>query len=371
MNTTHHEPEILNTLNDPPSFENITLQEPVGIQGGAILSRIKNDKDMTLLFQTCELELKQSFNFQENESKQAMQVNFDMNTKDGNIMYQWLNAFEKKIKERIFQSRDKWFDGDIDEDDVDYFFQSGIKTYKQGNSSMRLILSRLSKPIRDKLETDRKCEHYGVNIYDEQETPLDFSDISPCNTETGMSSKSSSQFIAIIEPFGVKFTSTSFHIIYHLRQMMILSQSNKPYNQMIKQCFIRKTNDGVINSKSEVETEAELEDEDEDEAEPEPEAEPEAEPEDEAEPEPEPEPEAEPEPEDELQQVNLENILNISDETIQLKSPNQVYIDLYKQMRRKAKQSKQEAEQSFLEAENIKHNYQLNTDEIDTDTENE
>ena len=72
---------------------------------------------------------------------------------------------------------------------------------------------------------------------------------------------------------------------------------------------------------------------------------------------------------DNLKEVNkfelsLENNL----ETIQLKKPNQVYFELYKEARNKAKQAKKNAILAYLEAKNIKKTYMLeNLNDSDSD----
>ena len=70
---------------------------------------------------------------------------------------------------------------------------------------------------------------------------------------------------------------------------------------------------------------------------------------------------------DELKEVDLESSLDNS-ETIQLKKPNQVYFELYKEARNKAKVAKKNAILAYLEAKNIKKTYMLeNMDESDSD----
>jgi hypothetical protein len=73
---------------------------------------------------------------------------------------------------------------------------------------------------------------------------------------------------------------------------------------------------------------------------------------------------------DELREVDLAANLNALDENaMQLKKPNQVYYEIYKQARKKAKQAKKEAIMAFLEAKNIKKTYMLeDLDESDSDT---
>ena len=52
--------------------------------------------------------------------------------------------------------------------------------------------------------------------------------------------------------------------------------------------------------------------------------------------------------------LSLENL-----ETIQLKKPNQVYFELYKEARKKAKEAKRTTIIAYLEAKNIKKTYML------------
>lgn len=326
MTNTH---TIYQTTHSHPSFENLFLNEPTGIQGGAILSKI--DCSGRILLQTPEATIPK-FEFRKNESTQPLILSFDINRSETNRLIEWIQQFENKIKTRIYDSRDKWFDGDIDREDVEYFFQSSIKQTKH-NATIRIILSRLSKPLRAKLENPRDCEEYGVHMFNEQEEHLDFSDINTNET-----------FISMIEPIGVKFTSTSFHIVYHLRQLMMLSPDSR--EPLINKCLIEtKLRKDKDTPQIKIEEKKHIEEE------------------------PKPEPEAEPEPEPELETVNIDvNTPDESIETIQLKQPNQIYIDLYKDTRRKAKKAKREAEQAFLEAKQIKQSYQLNIDS-DTDTE--
>lgn len=67
-----------------------------------------------------------------------------------------------------------------------------------------------------------------------------------------------------------------------------------------------------------------------------------------------------------LKEVEL-NIDNNSLETISLKRPNQVYYDIYKEARKKAKEMKKQAVQAYLEAKNIKKTYMLE-DDSDSDS---
>ena len=66
----------------------------------------------------------------------------------------------------------------------------------------------------------------------------------------------------------------------------------------------------------------------------------------------------------------LDNLSNL--ETIQLKKPNQVYFELYKEARNKAKIAKKTALLAYLEAKNIKKTYMLeNIYDSDSDIDEE
>ena len=64
-----------------------------------------------------------------------------------------------------------------------------------------------------------------------------------------------------------------------------------------------------------------------------------------------------------LKEIDLSSSLVNSLETITLKKPNQVYYEIYKQARDKAKEAKHVALAAYLEAKNIKNTYML--DDID------
>jgi hypothetical protein len=70
----------------------------------------------------------------------------------------------------------------------------------------------------------------------------------------------------------------------------------------------------------------------------------------------------------EIDEINVENDL----ETITLKKPNEVYFELYKEARTKAKEAKRAAIIAYLEAKNIKKTYMLddlNDSDSDFDAE--
>ena len=69
-------------------------------------------------------------------------------------------------------------------------------------------------------------------------------------------------------------------------------------------------------------------------------------------------------------EVNFDFSTTGKDQEITLKNPKDVYIEIYKAARKKAKETREKAAQAFLEANNIKKKYNL-TEIFDSDEEDE
>jgi hypothetical protein len=74
----------------------------------------------------------------------------------------------------------------------------------------------------------------------------------------------------------------------------------------------------------------------------------------------------------ELKEINDLPLENVLEPPIQLKKPNEVYYELYKEARNKAKMAKRNALQAYLEAKNIKKTYMVeNIEDSDSDLDAE
>ena len=72
----------------------------------------------------------------------------------------------------------------------------------------------------------------------------------------------------------------------------------------------------------------------------------------------------------EILEVNLELPKDLEINSVKLKKPNEVYIDMYEQTLKKAKLAKRLAIEAYLEAKEIKRTYMLDLDEyMDDDLE--
>ena len=74
------------------------------------------------------------------------------------------------------------------------------------------------------------------------------------------------------------------------------------------------------------------------------------------------------EPDENIKEVDIDINSGNNLETFTLKKPNQVYFDLYKEARNKAKLAKKQAIVAYLEAKNIKKTYMIdNLDDSESD----
>ena len=375
--------------NESFDFSKLSLAHPVGIQGGAYFTKIENNKK-PLYIQTTKSQTRQGF--VKTGKKYYCDLMFDKNSEE---LIHWFENLEEKCQQLIFERRDTWFQNSLEESDIETAFSSTIRIYKSGKFYL--------------LRTNIKNDHNNlpaIKIYNEKETAVTMNDI---NSETDI--------ISILEIQGIKFTSRNFQIDIDLKQVMILdndpifdscliktNKKNQPQDEKIYQIpdlyeefkidelkndsidNILETNIDidkkhledikvVVNTSEALEElepidimiETEKEEKEKEETEKE-----ETEKEETEKEEKEKEDnisldldfedlneDIEENP-DELKEVNnldlsLENTL----ETMQLKKPNQVYFELYKEARNKAKVAKKNALLAYLEAKNIKKTYMI------------
>ena len=329
--------------NENFDFSKLSLAHPTGIQGGAYFTKIEYNKK-PLYIETPKGQSKQGF--VKTGKKYYCDLMFDKNAE---VLINWFENLEERCRKLIFEKRDAWFQNSLDENDIEAAFNSIIRIYKSGKYYL--------------VRTGVKNNNNGlptVKIYNENEIPLTIEDI-----------KAESNIISILEIQGIKFTSRNFQIEIELKQAMALS-----CEPVFNNCLIKKdkkiVQEPVVNSLEAIpiiesleEFEPQLEEVKEETLE-----------------------QSLPDINEEPQEITLEfeeldeNIddnneikeikeLNNNDlnlETMQLKKPNQVYYELYKEARKKAKLAKKNAIIAYLEAKNIKKTYLIeNLDDSDSE----
>jgi len=374
--------------NETFDFSKLSLAHPSGIQGGAYFTKIENNKK-PLYIQTSKSQTRQGF--VKTGKKYYCDLMFDKNAEG---LIHWFENLETRCQQLIFERRDTWFQNSLEESDIESAFNSTIRVYKSGK--FYLVRTNI-KNNHNNLPT--------IKIYNESEIPLTMDDIKP---ETNI--------ISILEIQGIKFTSRNFQIEIEIKQIMVLDDGlifdnclikngKKPLenipvfkeelkpledikfdeigdndesntneniafdlNNNINLEEITKSQETIVENNLE-----ELESFDIDMSETE-----QLRPEEKDENisldlEIEELKEDIEENTDELREVNnLDISLENNLETMQLKKPNQVYFELYKEARNKAKIAKKNALLAYLEAKNIKKTYlieNLNDSDSDIDAE--
>ena len=371
--------------NEQFDFSKISLAHPVGIQGGAYFTKIENNKKK-LHVQTCKSQSRQGF--VKTGKKYYMDLMFDKNAEE---LIQWFENLEVCCRKLIFEKKNTWFQNDLEESDIESAFNSPIKIYKSGKFYL--------------LRTNIKNNHKNspeINIYNEQEIPLSMDNVTQ---ETNI--------ISILEIQGIKFTTRNFQIEIELKQILVLDDDpqfdkclikiNKPSKVLEP---IRGTMQEVKEAKEveELEEVKELEEQQakeqqakeqqateqqakEQQAKEQQAKEQQATEQQATEPITTKELSLEIEEIEELDNIeentfSLKEVDNIEldldleenqdtldlDKPMQLKKPNQVYFNLYKEARNKAKQAKKNAIIAYLEAKNIKKTYMIE-DLIDSDSD--
>jgi hypothetical protein len=350
--------------NDTFDFSKLSLAHPTGIQGGAYFTSIEYNKK-PLYIQTCKSLTKQGF--VKTGKKYYCDLMFDKNSES---LINWFENLEERCQKLIFEKRNTWFQNALEETDIETAFNSTIRVYKSGKCYL----------VRTNIKNNNSSNLPAIKIYDEKEIPLTMSDIT-----------SETNIICILEIQGIKFTSRNFQIEIELKQVMVLdnepvfdncmiktNKKTEPYtenklettilgnvqtnvdslselevDEQVKEENIPNTLDNNLtelepidimadaeNNDDNISLELEIEDLD---------------------------IETNEEDNEALKEFNVDLKLD-SLETLQLKKPNQVYFELYKDARNKAKVAKKNAILAYLEAKNIKKTYLIeNINDSDSD----
>ena len=369
--------------NETFDFSRLTLAHPSGIQGGAYFTRIEyNNKP--LYIQTCKGQTRQGFI--KTGKKYYCDLMYDKNAES---LINWFENLEERCQKLIYEKRESWFQNSLEETDIETAFNPVVRVYKSGKYYL----------VRTNVKNNHTTNLPSIKIYNENEIPLKLEDI---NNETNI--------ISILEIQGIKFTSRNFQIDIELKQIMVLDNEPIFENCLIKTkknvnyqvetiassknisdssktsvlgmfddlidtnnsekildqedakelSFVNLENnlennleetvpldiltdtDNVNNDNNNLELEIEDLDK-----------------------------KVEDDNLDELKEVEVNTNLEQS-EPIHLKKPNQVYFELYKEARNKAKIAKKNAILAYLEAKNIKKTYMLeNLNDSDSDFDNE
>ena len=263
-------------------------------------------------------------------------------SQENDEIIQWMENLENHSQQVIFKNREQWFESGLELEDIENSFTSPMKSFKSGKFYILRtnITQRLGK-INSK-------------IFNEDEIDISLDDVS-CN----------SSVMTILEIQGIKCSSKSFQIDIELKQMMVLNPVD-----LFEKCILKKKTvlqeplgkkESLENSIVDIEEDFIKEKEE------------------------------ILEEKNDLEKMNSLNIVlekndsnelcevefNLDemskDDTFKLRERDDVYYEMYKEARRKAKVAKDLALSAYLEAKDIKNKYMLDdvsdSDESDMDSD--
>lgn len=300
-------------ITDTFDFSQLLLNKPIMINGSYVIKFNIKEKPLYLQFPECKLKN----GIQKTGKRYYCDLMF---SNENEKLIEWMENLESHCKTSIFCNR-SWFSGDLEEEDIDSFFMSTLKSFKSG----KYYTMRVHVPV-------------DLGIYDESgENKLSFDFI----TEQVC-------VIAIIELIGIKCSDKNFQIEAQVKQMLTvkeifdkcliqpLSSSSVPLPSLEKDeepTFPKIKEEKLSLTFSENTKLRE-------------------------------------EPLDDLSLVNLEELV-VDEQPFQLKKRDDIYHKMYKEAKEKAKNAKRVALMAYLEAKRIKNEYMIDDIQNDSESDNE
>lgn len=147
-----------------------------------------------------------------NSSKTYTELNFCISQK---IVIDFFENLEKVCTEKIYNNKELWFYGssDMEKDDIDELMLSTMKPYKHGKNFLVKAYIKLDK----------------LHIYDENENKIAIEDLDITN-----------EFIPLVNINNIKFSTKNFNIEIFLTQIMVVLPSDEFEKQVLIKTDINK-----------------------------------------------------------------------------------------------------------------------------------
>jgi len=197
-------------------FEKLTLLHPIGVQGGAYFTRVVFG-GKPLYIQTPQSKSRQGF--VKTGKKYHCDLMFDQNAES---IINWIERLEERCQVLLLAKNNDWFQNSLDKNELESAFNTTLRVFKSG----RFYLMRTNV----KNNTDNTPL---LKLYDERLGPVVLDDV-----------KSDNNIISIIEILGIKFTSRNFQIELELKQMMVMDQE-----PLFDNCLIKTTRPQYLGTK--------------------------------------------------------------------------------------------------------------------------
>ena len=129
---------VINSTNEF-NFNNLTLGTTQGLQGGGYFSRLLFN-DESFITQTPKCYTKKGIC--KTGKKIYSDLRFSMLEKNDSCFIDWLYKVEEKVRDLIYQSRHEWFLEPPTKEDLEYIWNSCIRNFKSDNRLVRTFIQK-------------------------------------------------------------------------------------------------------------------------------------------------------------------------------------------------------------------------------------
>jgi hypothetical protein len=337
--------DVIHEPTDNFPFDQVTLTAPVAIAGGNHhMKYVFQGKPLYMQTPVCKIKGGVHFDLSGNK-RPICDLMF---TNENESWIRWMEELETHTCKYMFERREKWFASDLEMTDIENYFQSPLKIYKSG----KFYVARTNIPVRLGKVT--------LKIYDDSEREIDPATITD-----------DTDVMTILQVHGIKCSARSFQVELELKQILVLSPTN-----VFDKCLLLGNHRNAATaadaaSEPSIPTTtvtAALE----------------------------PEVVSEPTltltpmltstlmptlmpmlmptlmptstaPVDDLLAVDIS--LDETSDAVEIKPRNQVFYEIYREARRKAKEARAAALAAYLEVKHIKDTYNINDDEVENEAD--
>ena len=185
-------------------FAGLSLGEPVAVQGGSFYAKIYVASSDSMLVQLPRCCLKQGVV----ATKRGKYCDLLYDRDAVSQLAAWIEAFETAIQDRIDAKKHVWFQGELTRGDIETMMAPLSRSYKSGRCML----------VRAHLDVDRRTGDDRCVVYDEEERLVGTGAVQPDN-----------EIVPLVHLGGVRFTSRSFEVDVKLIQAMVLAERPNPH----------------------------------------------------------------------------------------------------------------------------------------------
>ena len=143
-------------------FTKLSLAHPNGLQGGAYFTKLSNNNE-ALFMQTPKCTTKQGIVITGKKTYADL-----LFTHTDDVFLEWLENLETTLQKLIFEKRELWFESDIELNDIEHSFTSPVRSYKGG----KFYLVRTNVSQSKHFQGKKSC-----TVYNEDEKILALNDV--------------------------------------------------------------------------------------------------------------------------------------------------------------------------------------------------